>query len=150
MALNAHYTPIYRDDELRFGLLNACFADKPHPISVAYDAAVDKLLVWLIEPGPKVLASEFFVTEDKAFLVRDDDQEVIGFTIEQFQEVFLAAAPQLAGMWRLKGLASRLDGYQRLEYQPVTSSHDNGSLDVARIINYSAFQAKSAREISLA
>ena len=149
-GMTSHYEPTYKDDELRYGIFNGSFADKAHPIYVAYDSAIDQLLVWLIEPGPKVLVSEYYVANDTALLVRDDDQEVVGFAIDQFQERFLSAAPQLAALWHSKKLARNFDSYKRLDYHPAAMGRQSTQMDEERIINYSAYQTKSARELCLA
>src|SRR5574337_712383 len=84
-----HYMPTYREDELRFKLINRSFADKPHPVFVAYDEATDQFLVWMVEPSKRLQASEYYIADDIAFLVRDDNREVVGFVVNHFQETFL-------------------------------------------------------------
>ena len=147
MAMNSHYEPSYQVDELRFTQFNGSFADKPHPVFVAYDADIDQLLVWLVEPGPNTLASEYYLTENKTFLVRDDDQEVIGFVIDEFQASFLPNVPTLEKLWQKDKLAQLFDSYKRIEYRPDEKKQKDGQQAVQRIVNYSAFQTKSAREL---
>ena len=147
MAINNHYEPTYQVGELRFTRFNGSFADKPHPIFDAYDVDIDQLLVWLIEPGPNTLASEHSLTESKTILVRDDDREVIGFVIDEFQASFLPDVPTLGTLWHQQKLAQQLDTYNRLDYRPDDEMHKDGQQDAKRIINYAAFQIKSAREL---
>jgi len=145
------YQPVYREDELRFGEFNGAFADRPHPIFVTYDSMIDQLLVWLVEPGPTLPTSEYYVAEDTAFLVRDSDLEVVGFLIDQFQEKFLPAAPKLAEVWASRNMADDFKSIKQLHYVPSEKKqHSSSRVDEVRVIKYSAYQTKSARELCLA
>jgi hypothetical protein len=154
MAMNGNCTPTYDVDELRFDKFNGSFADKEHPIYVAYDADIDQLIVRLIEPSAVVPVSEYYVSEENALLVRDDNQLVVGFVVDRFEEAFLPKVPKLAEAWRTSNSATFFHTYQRIDYRPTAPRREKqpktAHQNEVRIISYSAYQTKSARELVLA
>jgi hypothetical protein len=143
------YVPAYRHEDLRFKLMQGSFADKPHDVYVVYDEAMDQIIVRLVEPS--VLTSEYYVGDDIALLVREENQEVAGYTIVNFQSEFLAQTPQLNERWTQSRLAENLKEYRKLRYEPEAKKI-KGSIqrDEQHIVTYSAFRSKAAAALAAA
>ena len=71
--------------------------------------------------------------------------------IDQFQEKFLPAAPKLAEVWASRNMADDFKSIKQLHYVPSEKKqHSSSRVDEVRVIKYSAYQTKSARELCLA
>jgi hypothetical protein len=140
------YMPAYTKNELRFGLFRRSFADKPHDIYAVYDEVADQFIVRLVNPS--VFASEYYATDEIAFLVRDDNREVVGFTVTDFQSDFLPKVPKLNELWKNNNLADHLRTYRKGRYEPK-SKKQRPQMNEQRIVTYSAFQSKAAAESEL-
>jgi hypothetical protein len=137
------YTPAYSKDELGFTLLGGSFAGKSHDIYVVYDDVMDQIIIRLV--NPRVFASEYYVDEDTALLVRDSDREVIGFTIVNFQSEFLPKVPKLNDLWGKNKLAEHFQDYRKTKYEPRTQRLGHKTpMPEQPIVVYSAYQSKAA------
>lgn len=143
------YNPTYSEEQLRFQLLRGSFADKPHAVHLVYDEIMDQLFIRLVDP--RVFASEFYIEDDLALLVRDSDQEVIGFAIANFQAEFLPKASKLNTLWHQHKLAERFQEYQKIEYQPESRNRKpSGEVPEQRIVAYSVYRSKAAAALVMA
>ncbi len=137
------YTPAYREDELRFDLLKQSFCERAHSYYTVYDEVMDQIIVRLVEPS--VFASEYFVDPDTAFLVRDDDREVVGFTILNFQTEFIKRVPRLNELWEKHNLARSFRTFRTFKYEP--KQQKKKQMPEQRIVAYSAYQSMAASEL---
>ncbi len=140
------YSPAYRPDEIKFNVLRSKFADKRHDLFVVYDDSMDQIIVRFVEPT--VFASEYYADDSIAFLVRDSDREVIGFTIVNFQSTFLPKAEKLNELWKKNKLADQFREYTKATYEPKEGSqNETPQMTQQRIVAYSAYQSKAAAEL---
>lgn len=140
------YVPAYRPDELRLGKFQSSFANTPHDVYAIYDEVMDQLIIRLVDPS--VPASEYYISENIAFLVRDDDREVIGLTIVDFASAFLPQAPKLNELWKKKKMAEKLSQYRQGKYDPEPKQQKT-QLTEERIFKYSAYRSKAVAEAEL-
>jgi hypothetical protein len=141
--MKSAYAPAYELGDLKFATLQGAFADKPHDVYVVYDEAMDQILVRLVDPT--IPASEYFISDDTAFLVREDNQEVAGYTIVNFLSDFLPKAPQLNEMWIKYRLAEDFKEYRKLRYEPEARKiKEPVQRDRQRIVTYAALKSKAA------
>lgn len=145
-AMTQVYSPAYRPDDLKLNRFQRSFADKPHDIYAIYDADMDQLIIRLV--APSVAASEYYISDSLALLVRDDDREVIGLTVVDFQSTFLPQAPKLNELWKKNKMAEKLSRYRKRTYKPEPQKQ-KPQLTEERIFKYSAYQSKAIAEAEL-
>jgi hypothetical protein len=149
-SVDCMYTPAYKEDELGFKLMRSRFADRAHDVYLVYDDQMDQIIVRLVAPA--VFASEYYINDDIALLVRERDREVVGFTIVNFVSEYLPKnAPHLLDLWQENRLASKLAHYLKTRYQP--DRQKKGHIDQKpeqSIFVFSAYQSKAAAELVMA
>ena len=139
------YSPSYTPDQLRFDKFQKAFADKPHYVWAVYDHVMDQLIMRLV--APSVHASEYYLTDNLALLVRDYDRQVVGLTVVGFQSEFLPKAPKLNELWIENKMAEKLRTYSKEKYKPEPRKEPQ--LTEQRIFKYSAYQSKAFAEAEL-
>jgi hypothetical protein len=145
-TITQDYKPAYTDEELQFDLFRGSFANEQHPVFAVYDEVMDQLIVRLVEPS--VFASEYYVTDEIALLVRDTDRAVVGFTVSDFQSAFLPLVPNLNELWIKHKLAEHLRKYVTGTYEPKPQKQRAAKTE-QRIFKYSAYKSKAAAEAVL-
>jgi hypothetical protein len=136
------YAPAYRREDLRLHKLRGAFADKPHDVYVAYDESMDQLIVRLIDP--RIPASEYFINDHSALLVRDSDRVVIGLTILGFQAKFLAERPELRMTWTRSRLTEHFSHYLKMKYEPRENTiKEPDKRDQQAIVTYTALRSRA-------
>lgn len=140
------YTPAYQVDELNFTRLQGAFADRAHDVYVIYDPTEDQIIVRLVSPN--TLASDYYITDNIAFLVKEN-REVVGFTIVGFESVFLPQAAKLNDLWKRNNLSAHFSEYVKGRYEPKPHNH-NINATGQRIVTYTAYQSKAAAAMVVA
>ena len=139
------YAPAYTPDQLKFDKFRSSFADKSHYVWTVYDSSMDQLIVRLIDPS--IAASEYYITDSLALLVRDYDRQVVGYTICDFQSEFLPKAPKLEQGWKTGNLEEKWQKYSKQKYEPKARQAPRQTEQ--HIFKYSAFQIKGSAEAEL-
>ena len=143
------YKPSYKIEELNFRRFRQAFANKSHDVFVVYDEIMDQIIVRLVDPT--ILASEYFVAEDFAFLVRESNSEVVGYTIVNFESEYLPKIPELNMLWKSNNLAGAFEDYRKFKYEPeMRKIKEQTQRQEQRIVAYSAFKGKQAAILATA
>jgi len=134
--------------ELNYARLQQSFADKAHDTYLIYDEIMDQLIVRLVDPS--LFVSEYFVSDDFALLVTED-RNVVGYLIVNFRSEYLAKEPKLNALWNENNLASHLDEYRKLRYEPdAQKTPQTIKRAEQRIVEYAAFNVRQIATLAWA